>query len=140
MLTSVVHHISYAILCTWMLRVKASLLFSICLLEELPTFIMACGRLNKDLRNDVFFGCTYFAFRVVLHTVLAVGLVMWKSSDERLGVVKFNVALTWCLHTHWFYSWMSQQQRLAGAQHQHSGGIPHSQSTSPITSYGWGNP
>jgi len=47
MLTSVVHHVSYAILCTWMLRVKASLLFSICLLEELPTFIMACGRLNK---------------------------------------------------------------------------------------------
>ena len=76
--TSVIHHTAYMLLCNWMLRVRASIMFSVCLLEELPTFIMACGRLNKDLRSDHFFGATYFLLRVLLHTFLLAGLLMWR--------------------------------------------------------------
>lgn len=139
-ITSVVHHTAYAVLCTWMLRVNASLMFSICLLEELPTFIMGCGRLNKDLRSDTFFGVTYFVFRVALHTALALGLLMCSSSDERLVVVKFNVFLTWFLHVHWFSSWMSQQHRLAAAHGMRQANGSADAVTPHITSYGWGNP
>jgi len=109
--TSVIHHTAYMLLCNWMLRVRASIMFSVCLLEELPTFIMACGRLSKDLRSDHFFGATYFLLRVLLHTFLLAGLLMWRGNDPRMPVVKLNLALTWCLHTHWFYAWIRQQRQ-----------------------------
>ena len=50
LLTSVVHHIAYTLLCTWMLANRCSLMFIICCLEELPTGILALGRINKAWR------------------------------------------------------------------------------------------
>ena len=69
-LTSVVHHIAYFLLCNWMLANNCSLLFLICCLEELPTFIMALGRLDTSWRMDVPFGVTYGVLRVALHSFL----------------------------------------------------------------------
>jgi hypothetical protein len=50
-LTSIVHHIAYFLLCNWMLRNACSLMFIICCLEELPTFFLALGHLNKAWRT-----------------------------------------------------------------------------------------
>jgi len=75
-LTSVVHHIAYFLLCNWMLSHSCSLLFIICCLEELPTFIMALGRLNKSWRMDLPFGLTYGLLRVGLHTFLCYAVMV----------------------------------------------------------------
>ena len=75
-LTSVVHHIAYFLLCNWMLANSCSLLFVICCLEELPTLVMALGRLNTAWRMDMPFGATYGVLRVALHTYLCYSVMV----------------------------------------------------------------
>ena len=111
-LTSFIHHIAYFLLCNWMLKTNCSLLFIICCLEELPTFFLGLGHLNKDWRNDVPFGISYGTLRVALHTFLCYSVGTFPEPDDRLGVIRFNFALTWFLHTHWFYQWVQQQRRI----------------------------
>jgi hypothetical protein len=112
LLTTWIHHSCYTLLCNWMLKRQISVLFGICFLEELPTLIMAIGRIDKRLRSDGWFGLTYFVFRVGMHTLLTYNVVMYSGSDDRIGVVRFNFLLTWCLHVNWFIDWIKQQLRL----------------------------
>lgn len=111
-LTTWVHHGAYVLLCCWMLKSRCSILFGICLLEEIPTAILAYGRLNKKLRSDYIFGFTYFILRVALHSFLLYGVFFQLHNDERLSVIRFNFFLTELLHVHWFISWIRQQNRL----------------------------
>jgi len=112
LLTTWVHHTCYTLLCYWMLRERVSILFSVCLLEELPTLIMAMGVIHKPLRSDMGFGISYGMLRVALHTLLAYNAVTYSGGDERIHVIRFNFALTWCLHVNWFVAWVRQQLRL----------------------------
>jgi hypothetical protein len=112
LLTTWIHHGCYTLLCNWMLKRHISVLFGICFLEELPTLIMAVGRLERRLRSDGGFGITYFALRVGMHTLLTYNVVMYNGGDDRIGVIRFNFLLTWCLHVNWFISWIKQQVRL----------------------------
>jgi len=112
LLTTWIHHTCYTLLCSWMLNRNVSVLFSICLLEELPTLIMALGRLHKGLRSDLWFGITYGILRVGMHTLLVYNTVTYSGTDDRIYVIQFNFALTWCLHVNWFVAWMRQQARI----------------------------
>lgn len=95
-----------------MLTRHVSVLFSICLLEEIPTLIMALGRVHKSLRSDMLFGLTYGLLRVGLHTILVYNTVTYSGGDDRIYVIQFNFGLTWCLHANWFVAWIRQQMRL----------------------------
>jgi hypothetical protein len=119
-LTSWLHHIAYLLLCNWMLDTHSCLVFTICCLEELPTFLLGVGTLNKDWRMDMPFGISYGILRVTLHTFLFYHVMTYTGPgvrgevpDERIYTMRFNFVLTWCLHTHWFYGWVQQQRRLS---------------------------
>lgn len=111
-LTTYFHHLAYFLLCNWMLNNACSLMFFICCLEELPTFLLGLGRLNSNWRTDLGFGGSYGVLRVALHTFICFFVFTYPEQDERLGVMRFNFALTWCLHTYWFQGWIKQQIRL----------------------------
>mmetsp|Transcript_51604 Transcript_51604/g.121098 ORF Transcript_51604/g.121098 Transcript_51604/m.121098 type:complete len:236 (+) Transcript_51604:93-800(+) len=117
-LTSWIHHIAYFLLCNWLVETANGYcpLFVICCLEELPTFILALGSINKDWRSDFWFGSTFFVLRICLHSFLVWQVFTADSTDPRLGVVKFNFGLTISLHTHWFYGFIRQQLRLRKKQ------------------------
>ena len=63
--------------------------------------------------QDMPFGVTYGALRVALHTFLCYTVFAYPEKDDRLPTMRFNFGLTWILHTHWFYGWVRQQQRVA---------------------------
>mmetsp|Transcript_13554 Transcript_13554/g.28876 ORF Transcript_13554/g.28876 Transcript_13554/m.28876 type:complete len:105 (-) Transcript_13554:620-934(-) len=96
-----------------MLKSRCSILFGICLLEEIPTALLAYGHLKKSLRSDSFFGFTYFLLRVCLHSWLVYSVCFQLKDDERLSVVRFNFLITELLHVHWFTAWIRQQIRLS---------------------------
>ena len=111
-LTTYFHHFAYFLLCNWMLKNACSLMFVICCLEELPTFMLGLGKLNGSWRTDLGFGGTYGVLRVFMHSFVCFFVFTYPEQDERLGVMRFNFALTWCLHTYWFHGWIKQQMRL----------------------------
>lgn len=111
-LTTWIHHTAYTLLCNWMLQRDVSILFAICLIEEVPTLIMSLGRLANSLRSDLGFGATYCVLRIALHTFLCYNVFTIETEDDRIAIVRFNFALTWCLHVNWFVAWIQQQIRL----------------------------
>lgn len=75
--------------------------FAMSSLEEIPTFLLALGALNPQLRTDLGFGITFFIFRIVYHFYLM--YAGWISGyDITLRVLH---ALTFALHVSWFNSW-----------------------------------
>jgi hypothetical protein len=118
LLTSWIHHIAYFVLCTWVLGTrKWCPLFAVCCLEELPTLVMAAGRLDAAWRSDLVFGVTYFATRICLHAFLVQQAFAFEESFADIPaflVIRFNFALTMCLHGYWFHCFARQQVRLAG--------------------------
>jgi len=113
-LTSWFHHFAYFLLCNWLVDIGEGycVFFTICCLEELPTFILALGSIWKSLRSDFWFGITFFILRICLHTYLTFQAFTSASDDPRMNIVKFNFGLTMSLHAHWFYSYVNQQIRL----------------------------
>eukprot|EP00415_Alexandrium_ostenfeldii_P001654 UN1654 len=124
-LTTWFHHFAYVALLKWVIKKNYCLLFGIFLVEELPTFILSMGRIDKALRSDLGFGGTYFLLRIALHTYMVGSCFMydtkepwwkalsWPFEYTNFGPMMFNLVLTTALHYNWFYSWVLQQRRLA---------------------------
>ena len=78
--------------------------FTYMLIEELPTFLLACGYIYPSLRTDIGFGVTFFFLRICFHAyMLSFSLVT--GTDALIPVL---YSLTMALHVNWFYSWVTK--------------------------------
>ncbi len=113
LMTTYIHHSLY----TWLmfflvtgngLFVSTPTPFSVafiwCLIEELPTFLLAFGSLFPSLRSDLLFGGTFFFLRLVYHSVLC--LVMARMGAYTPILVLYG--LTFLMHVVWFQTWYTK--------------------------------
>lgn len=76
--------------------------FSLMLLEELPTAILALGHVFPSLRSDWGFGSTFFLLRLCYHVYMAI-YAFFSGVDTIVTVLFF---LTTVMHSYWFYGWI----------------------------------
>jgi hypothetical protein len=108
-LTGWVHHSIYIALCMWALRAHFTGASGALFFMEMPTFLMACGRLDSRLRSDWLFGLTFFLTRVLFFACLELSFFTDRAPPVTLWPAGVPVL---ALHLFWFKAWISQQMRL----------------------------
>mmetsp|Transcript_73 Transcript_73/g.219 ORF Transcript_73/g.219 Transcript_73/m.219 type:complete len:256 (-) Transcript_73:3634-4401(-) len=113
LLTSWFHHLAYFCLMNWAITKHVTFAFSLFLVEELPTFLLALGSINKRLRTDYGFGLSFFILRILYHSVhfYTIFITWSRDTDGLMDVIRFNMLLTMALHLYWFKGWVGQQMR-----------------------------
>ena len=109
--TAWIHHIFYC----WMIRACINgdaIIFKIkpftrglgtLLMLEIPTFILALGRVLPQYRSDFWFGVTFFTFRIVFHAYFILCTVL-SNTDIDPGHYFFLIS-TFTIHCVWFSKW-----------------------------------
>ncbi|RYG70234.1 hypothetical protein EON64_00720 [archaeon] len=112
LLTAYVHHSVFI----WMMYASTtgdgifttlrpfSLSFCNCLIEELPTFLLALGSMYAPLRTDLGFGVSFFVLRIVYHAYFFVYAI--KMGVQFTVLVLYTLTLT--MHLNWFYAWVTK--------------------------------
>ena len=78
--------------------------FCVCLIEELPTFLLALGSVFPIFRTDYGFGLTFFLLRILYHAYfLTFAFHMWVGNP-----VKVLFVCTFALHFTWFQTWINK--------------------------------
>lgn len=78
--------------------------FSVLMIEELPTFVLAIGSLFPSLRSDLGFGLTFFIFRLCYHIFFYYYAIKVDVNTTELVLFAF----TTLMHANWFYAWVSK--------------------------------
>jgi hypothetical protein len=73
--------------------------FAVC---EVPTFLLANGQIDADVRQDFAFGVTFFATRIVWFGVLGRFILLHPVSR----VYALAVVPVFCVHVWWFCKWL----------------------------------
>ena len=84
--------------------------FSLMLIEEIPTFLLAVGSIFPSLRTDVGFGLTFFLLRICYHSYVFAYAIY--SGVEVVALVLYT--LTLALHIFWFYGWFTKYSGIGG--------------------------
>lgn len=110
LLTTYIHHTLYIWLMYFIITgdgifIKTptpfSKAFMWCLIEELPTFLLALGSIFPSLRSDLAFGISFFLLRIVYH--LYVFYITWNLGAYTPMIVLYFITLG--MHFIWFYTW-----------------------------------
>jgi hypothetical protein len=113
-LTGWVHHSVYLWLMYFLHSHHIQGGFSLFLIEELPTFLLALGNVSREWRTNFFFGASFFVTRLVWHGFLLVKFLAARQQvEQHLWPL---VLLTLLLHLYWFYGYVRQQLRRAAKQ------------------------
>jgi hypothetical protein len=100
-LSGYMHHVAYLVINTLAILTNNTAFYCLYLLEELPTAILSIGSFNPSLRNDMYFGITFFLTRLLFHSILTFML--------RSNTLLFCFAmLALGLHSYWFYCWSTK--------------------------------
>jgi hypothetical protein len=78
--------------------------FCICLIEELPTFLLALGSMFPLFRTDYGFGLTFFLLRILYHAYFAA--FAFRTMCAIPVLVLF--VCTFTLHFFWFKTWINK--------------------------------
>lgn len=81
-----------------------SMAFIWCLVEELPTFLLALGSIFPACRSDILFGASFFILRLVYHVYLF--LLMMRMGAYRVMLVLYGI--TFIMHVEWFRTWFTK--------------------------------
>ena len=77
---------------------------------EIPTIILATGRVFPSLRQDVLFGVSFLLTRIVYHSFL---LFRWYNMENPPATLWPYPAAILVLHVYWFRLWiMGQAKRM----------------------------
>lgn len=78
--------------------------FALCLMEELPTFLLGAGSVCPSMRSDLAFGVSFFVLRILWH-----GFMLYYHVSRSLytGLILF-IALTFTMHVQWFSTWVTK--------------------------------
>ena len=83
--------------------------FCVCLIEELPTFLLALGSVFPMFRTDWGFGLTFFLLRILYHAYfLSYAFHMWVGAPTKVLFV-----CTFALHFTWFKTWINKYGMFA---------------------------
>lgn len=96
-----IHHGVYTFINVLSLYIGVYPLYLLNMLSEAPTFLLAVGNFDSTLRDDNFFGATFFLTRIVYHVIL-----MWLFRKHSLLLCISLAAL--CLHIYWFSGWLKK--------------------------------
>ncbi|KAJ3042974.1 hypothetical protein HDV00_006281 [Rhizophlyctis rosea] len=102
------HHTLYMIMVIGLLGAGVPGGFCTMGLLELPTGVLALGSVNKKWRNDMVFGSTFFATRILYHAYFIQDLY-FSFPGRWLWMVLAGVMP---MHVVWFQGWVKQQLRL----------------------------
>ena len=103
LLTTYIHHSFYIWFMFYLLSNNYCNGFQIVFFMELPTAIMAVGKVFDKYRSDLGFGITFFVARIVFHIYSLYRLFCIHNS--MLPMILCGVALV--IHLGWFKDWMS---------------------------------
>lgn len=120
LLSGWIHHVLYAVLVMHLLDRSLTTSFCLMLPLELPTFVLALGRLFKELRNDGVFGGMFFSTRIVYHAWMIWRFWEGYSVEGQWWLV---VAGVYPLHWYWFKGWVRQQRDLKKKKKAKSAGV-----------------
>jgi hypothetical protein len=108
-LTGWVHHTVYMWLMYHIHVTHTQGSFTLFLVEELPTFLLALGNVSRELRTNLAFGCSFFATRIAWHAFMLHHF--WAARKMMVTPLWPFIALTLLLHLHWLYGYLKQQLR-----------------------------
>lgn len=112
-LTGFVHHAVFIWLCFacttgngvfFTIRKPFASSFLLCLIEEVPTFLLALGTLFPFFRTNNGFGLSFFLLRIVYHTYFMTYAFYLKADAPVLVLF----ILTSILHVNWFQLWLKK--------------------------------
>jgi hypothetical protein len=113
LMTTYVHHTLYMWLMVFLLTGNGfftstptpfSMAFIWCLIEELPTFLLALGSVFPSYRADLSFGVSFFFLRLLYHCYLFLLMVRLQTYTPIL----FLYGLTFVMHLEWFRAWFTK--------------------------------
>jgi len=109
LLTGWFHHCLYMGMCAWAVVNGISISAVATMIMEIPTLVMALGRVYKGLRSDSLFGFTFLVTRIFY-----LGYYIYRlMCDVHPRVVVWPVCMpAMLLHVFWFQGFIQQQQRL----------------------------
>jgi hypothetical protein len=103
LLSGWLHHIFYIGTLVWALSSHFCVGFCFFFPLEIPSFILALGTLYPERRTDLGFGFTFFATRLVYHSMLF--KLMVEMENPRVPVWPV-AAIALVVHCYWFYGWI----------------------------------
>ena len=104
-----VHHISYLFISAHVVIQGWTHAFCVCLVMEMPTWLLAVSSLWPMLRNDVLFATIFLLTRIVLHAILLVKTARLKAGNTMFGDSRSPIWLlsaAFVAHLLWFSSFV----------------------------------
>ncbi|NBO98896.1 MAG: hypothetical protein EBU90_02040 [Proteobacteria bacterium] len=98
-MTGYFHHIVYIFINVISIYSGLYPLYSIFMIAELPTFILALGSVVPQYRKDLLFGVSFFTTRIAYFLYISVLM-----SDYIL--IRWFTAPILVMHSYWFYKWI----------------------------------
>jgi len=98
-LSGYIHHIIYVFINIISIYSKNSHIYTIFMVEEIPTFVLSIGSFHRKYRNDTLFGITFFLTRILYH-----GIFLYNFKSDYFILFFGSVALG--LHVYWFRIWL----------------------------------
>jgi hypothetical protein len=104
LLTGYIHHTLYLLLNVYILHLenynKCLYVYSLYMIEELPTAILNIGYIFPKYRSDILFGITMILFRIIYHIYLLIYI-------NHLSILFKTISiLALFLHKYWVYNWL----------------------------------
>ena len=97
-MTGYFHHIVYIFINIISIYSGLYPLYSIFMIAELPTFILALGSVVPQYRKDLLFGVSFFTTRIAYFLYICV------SMSDYLLIRWFSIPI-FVMHSYWFYKW-----------------------------------
>jgi hypothetical protein len=108
-LTGWFHHTLYMGMCVWAVVNEITISAVATMIMEIPTFVMALGRVYKSMRSDAIFGGTFLVTRIFYLGYYIYCLMC--DANPRITVWPVCVPAM-ILHIFWFNGFVQQQRRL----------------------------
>ncbi|KII85645.1 hypothetical protein PLICRDRAFT_166320 [Plicaturopsis crispa FD-325 SS-3] len=110
--TGWIHHTLYVFIVQLAIRREWTHVFCLCLLMELPTFVLSVASLHPHLRSNLLFAVTFFGTRIAFHAVLIVEYYRVEESVLPAALL----ACVFPMHAFWFWGCLKGFARRRGMQ------------------------
>jgi hypothetical protein len=111
-LTTIVHHSYFIIVLTTMLGAHHITGLVLTFIMEIPTFILTVGTIWPQYRSDLWFGVTFFTFRIGFHLYM-----IYRLAQIHAGFILLSFICTFPLHAFWGYRLiLGYQKKFSGAK------------------------
>lgn len=98
-LSGKLHHFTYIIVGIISLYLNLHWILNLLFIEEIPTFILALGVIDENLRSNKIFGISFFITRIFYHLIMVLFL------NKESVFVAIIGSMSFLLHNYWFNNW-----------------------------------